>query len=101
MPTTREIRLVSSTQRPKVRRRWKTERRVVAGLCVTAAVAHPAAAQPPAPPTFPLTIQQAGRHATANYPSIPPSAARVRAQESGVDLTKTSYLPRLDSSLQI
>jgi outer membrane protein TolC len=57
-------------------------------------------AQAPPPPS-PLTLQQAVTYAVANYPAIHASAARVAAQEAGVDLAETSYLPRLDSTLQI
>lgn len=62
-----------------------------------AATAH---AQAPLP-AFPVTLQQAIQYATENYPSIRASMARVSAQESGVDLARTSYLPRLDWSLQV
>jgi outer membrane protein len=74
--------------------------RILLGLCLATGVTHSAAAQQPARPSFPVTIQDAVRYATDNYPSIRASAARVQAQESGVDLVRTSYLPRLDSSLQ-
>jgi outer membrane protein TolC len=60
----------------------------------------PASAQPQRPP-LPLTLQQAVRYAVANYPAIQAATARVAAQEAGVDLARTSSLPRLDSSLQI
>ena len=60
----------------------------------------PAAAQAP-PPSFPITLPQAIQYAADNYPAIRSSIARVSAQESGVDLARTAYLPRLDSSLQI
>jgi outer membrane protein len=69
-------------------------------LLVTLALSRSAAAQAP-PPTFPVTLQQAVRYATENYPAIRASRARIAAQESGVDLARTSYLPRLDSTLQI
>ena len=60
----------------------------------------PALAQP-SPPAFPITLQDAVRYASDNYPAIRAAQARVAAQESGVDLAHTSYLPRVDSSLQI
>jgi outer membrane protein len=69
-------------------------------LCVVAAFAHPVAAQQPRP-SFPVTFQQAIQYAIDNYPAIRASMARVSAQESGVDLARTSYLPRLDTSFQI
>ena len=67
-------------------------------LCAIA-LAHPAAAQPR--PVFPITLQQAVQYAIDNYPAIRASLARVSAHESGVDLARTAYLPRLDSTLQI
>jgi outer membrane protein TolC len=54
-----------------------------------------------APPSFPVTVQQAVQYAVDNYPAVRASMARIAAQESGVNLARTSYLPRLDSSLQI
>lgn len=75
--------------------------RALLGLCLATCVTHPAAAQPPDRPSFPVTIQDAVRYAIDHYPSIRASAARVLAQESGVDLSDTAYLPRLESSLQI
>jgi outer membrane protein TolC len=60
----------------------------------------PAVAQP-SPPGFPITLQDAIRYASDNYPAIRAAQARVAAQESGVDLAHTSYLPRVDTSLQI
>ena len=58
----------------------------------------PAAAQTP---SAPLTLQEAVRRATEDYPALQSSAARVAAQEANVALARTSYLPRLDSTLQI
>jgi outer membrane protein TolC len=49
----------------------------------------------------PLSLQQAIQHALDNYPAIAASIARVAAQEAAVDLARTSYLPRLDSTIQI
>src|SRR5688572_13597741 len=68
-------------------------------LCLLATLSGPAAAQTLAP-TFPVTLHAAVRHATEHYPAIVAAAARVAAQESSVDLARTAYLPRLDSSLQ-
>jgi outer membrane protein len=76
-----------------------TIQRVLFGLCAIA-FAHPAAAQAPQP-AFPITLQQAVRYAIDHYPAIRASMASVSAQESGVDLARTAYLPRLDSSVQI
>jgi outer membrane protein TolC len=65
-----------------------------------AALPRSASAQQ-SPPSFPITVQQAVQYAVDNYPAVRASMARISAQESGVDLARTSYLPRLDSSLQI
>jgi outer membrane protein TolC len=54
-----------------------------------------------APPAFPVTFQQAIQYAVANYPAIQASMARISAQQAGVDLARTAYLPRLDSGFQI
>jgi outer membrane protein len=83
------------------RRKCRTVRRILVVVWMTTLVARPAAAQQQSQPVFPMTIQQAVEFATSNYPAIRASDARVSAQESGVDLARTAYLPRLDSSLQI
>ena len=72
----------------------------IVALVVSFTLASPAAAQAP-PPSFPISLPQAIQHAADNYPAIRASMARVSAQESGVDLARTAYLPRLDSSFQI
>lgn len=69
-------------------------------VCVTVAIARPGYGQAPGPP-FPITFQQAIRYATDNYPAIAASMARVSARESGVDLARTAYLPRVDSTFQV
>jgi outer membrane protein TolC len=66
----------------------------------TVAAAGAAAAQP-SPPSFPLTLQQAVQYAIDTYPAMRASMARVSAQQSGVSLAQTAYLPRLDWSLQV
>jgi len=48
-----------------------------------------------------VTFQQAIQHAIDTYPAVEASGARVAAQEAAVSLARTSYLPRLDSTLQI
>lgn len=65
-----------------------------------AATTGMALAQPAPRPDFPVTLQQAVQYATDHYPAIRGAAARVSAQESGVDLAGTAYLPKLESSLQ-
>jgi outer membrane protein TolC len=59
--------------------------------------ASPAAAQRQVPPS-PLTLPQAIQYALDNYPTIRASLARVSAQQAGVALSRTAYLPRLDST---
>jgi outer membrane protein len=46
-------------------------------------------------------LSQAVQHAVDHYPDVEASAARVAAEEAGVDLARTSYLPRLDSTLHV
>lgn len=76
--------------------------RAVIRVAVIAIAAFPhATAAQQARPTFPVTVQQAVQYAVDNYPAIRASMARVSAQESGVDLARTAYLPKLDSSVQI
>jgi outer membrane protein TolC len=70
-------------------------------LCVAVAGFPRSVSAQQAPPSFPVTVQQAVQYAVDNYPAVRASMARIAAQESGVDLARTSYLPRLDSSLQI
>ena len=57
------------------------------------------AAQTPQP-SFPITLPDAVRYAADHYPAIVAADARRSAQESGVGLARTAYLPRLDTSLQ-
>jgi outer membrane protein TolC len=45
-----------------------------------------------------LTLQQAIQYSIDNYPAIQAAMARIAAQEAGVDLARTTYLPRLDSN---
>lgn len=71
---------------------------VLAALSMVLAAAG-ASAQPA--PAFPITLQQAVRRAVEQYPAIRAASERVLAQESGVDLARTAYWPRLDSSLQL
>ena len=77
-------------------------RAIASSLLVFSLVANvrSVAAQQP-PPSFPMTLQQAIQYSTDHYPAIRASMARVSAQQSGVDLAQTAYLPRLDWSVQI
>lgn len=81
---------------------WNCRTRVRIVLILWFGVVSAAAsdAQPQRPPS-PVTLPQAVQYAIDNYPAIRASLARVSAQETGVDLAQTSYLPRLDSTLQI
>jgi hypothetical protein len=67
-------------------------------LCFALVVAGArSSAQAQAPP-FPLTLQQAVQYAIEHYPAIQASTARVSAQQAGVDLARTAYLPRVDGA---
>ena len=87
-------------KRARVSRRCRSTASRVLTASLVLACAWPVTAQAPRP-SFPVTLQQAMQYAADNYPAIRASMARVAAQESGVDLARTTYLPRLDSSLQI
>jgi outer membrane protein TolC len=67
------------------------------GTLVTGATGAAAQTAPP----FPLTFQQAVQYAVENYPANQASMARVSAQEAGVDLARTAYLPRIDTTFQL
>jgi outer membrane protein len=51
-------------------------------------------------PSSPLTIVDAIQFGIDHYPSVRASIARVSAAQSGVDLTRTAYLPRVDMGYQ-
>lgn len=51
-------------------------------------------------PSSPLALDQAIQFGIDHYPSIRNSLARVAAAKSGIDLTRTAYLPRLDIGYQ-
>jgi outer membrane protein TolC len=46
-------------------------------------------------------MQQAVRYAVDNYPAVQASTARLSANQAGVDLARTAYLPRVDYGIQI
>ena len=73
----------------------------VFGLSLAVCLGAEAAHAQGAPPPMPVTLQQAIRYALDNYPAIQATMARVAAQQSGVDLARTAYLPRIDSTFQI
>jgi len=70
-------------------------------VCVAFLMAAEASDAQPQPPPSPVTFQQAVQYALSNYPAIQASRARIAAQEAGVDLARTAYLPRLDYGIQI
>ena len=72
--------------------------KIILVLCLISVSAAPSAAQQQTPPS-PLTLREAIQYAVDNYPAIRASVARISAQESGVSLVRTSYLPRLDSTV--
>lgn len=51
-------------------------------------------------PSSPLTLVQAIQFGLEHYPSIRMSLARTAAAQSGIDLTRTAYLPRMDLGYQ-
>ncbi|MFO0699186.1 MAG: TolC family protein [Nitrospira sp.] len=57
-------------------------------------------AQSPLQPPSPLTLAQAIQFGLDHYPSVRMSLARVAAAKSGIDLTRTAYLPHIDVGYQ-
>lgn len=74
---------------------------LLVAFCVAFLMGAEASDAQPQPPPSPLTLQQAIQHAVDNYPAIQASMARVSAQQAGVDLARTAYLPRVDYGFQI
>jgi outer membrane protein len=71
-------------------------------LCVWGTVLIGAnAAQAQNRPSFPVTFQRAVQYAVENYPAMQASMARLSAQEAGVDLARTAYLPRIETTFQL
>ncbi|MEW6321928.1 MAG: TolC family protein [Acidobacteriota bacterium] len=68
---------------------------------ILASIAVPPLTYAQARPSFPITMQQAARHAADHYPAVAAARARLAARESGIELARLQYLPRVDSSLQI
>lgn len=71
-------------------------------LLILIAVAWPivGGAQPLDRPPSPLTIEQAIQFGLDHFPSVRASLARVTAAKSGIDLTRTAYLPRVEMGIQ-
>jgi outer membrane protein len=59
------------------------------------------AQQSPAPAPTPLTMTQAVENALRNYPSIQVSQEQINAAAAGIQLARTAYLPRLDTTAQV
>ena len=59
-----------------------------------------AAQQTPPSTTAPVTINEAVRRAIDNYPAVRAALESLAATQSGVDLARTSYLPRADTLWQ-
>jgi outer membrane protein TolC len=85
-----------------VQAKRESSMRLRRALCVvgTWLIGATAAHAQTAPP-FPITFQRAVQHAVEHYPAIQASMARVSAQETGVDLARTAYLPRIDTTFQL
>ena len=64
-------------------------------ICLAAVVLH--AQQTPTP----LTMTQAVESALRNYPSIQVSQEQINAAAAGIQLARTAYLPRLDTTAQV
>ncbi len=64
-------------------------------MCPAAALAQ-SSDQPP----LRLSIDQAIQYGLDHYPAVRASLARVTAAKSGVDLTRTAYLPRVEMGIQ-
>lgn len=73
----------------------------VALVLTHAGLSDAAADQTSRPAAAPLTIRQAVRLAIDNYPAVRAAAANVAVSASGVDLARTTYLPRADVLWQI
>jgi outer membrane protein TolC len=52
-------------------------------------------------PAAPLTLEQAVEGALRNYPSVQVSQEQINAAAAGIQLARTSYLPRVDALAQI
>lgn len=52
--------------------------------------------QAPSPPPMPLTLQVAVEYAQNNLPAVRAALAQSAANQAGVDLARTSFLPRTD-----
>jgi outer membrane protein len=74
--------------------------RIVGSAVIVLGWVLAAAAQSVDQPLSPLTITQAIQFGIDHFPSVRASLARVSAAQSGVDLTRTAYLPRLDIGFQ-
>src|SRR5438034_10501401 len=83
----------------KQRRRCGCSVVVVASIMLT--VNSIGEAQQQQVPSTPMSIAQAVESALRNYPAISVSQEQVNAAAAGIDLARTSYLPRVDSLAQV
>jgi outer membrane protein len=72
---------------------------LMGGLAMTLVTSHAFPQLIEVPPS-PLTIEQAIQFGLDHYPAVRVSLARVQAAHSGVDLTRTAFLPRVDMGYQ-
>ena len=79
--------------------RWRIVFLLGSGLAVWL-LGGTAAAQPPDRPPSPLTLREAIQFGLDHFPSVQASLARVSAAQSGIDLARTAYLPRVDVGFQ-
>lgn len=70
------------------------EHRIFAVIYLTAVVLHAQQA------AAPMTMTQAVESALRNYPSIQVSQEQINAASAGIQLARTAYLPRLDTTAQ-
>src|SRR5689334_1065349 len=68
--------------------------RLLCGCVLTLTIDYPCVAQSPRQPS--ITLEQAVADALSNYPEIRAARARAEAANAGIDLARTSYLPRTD-----
>ena len=62
-------------------------------LCIAFAAAGMLSAQP-------MTMTQAVETALRNYPSIQVTQEQIAAAAAGIELARTAYLPRIDTTAQ-
>src|SRR5579872_6029168 len=73
---------------------------VCAGLAAWSSPDTAAQDRTPAAPPGILTIDQAMQYAAEHYPAVAAALEQVNAAAAGVDVSRSAYLPRLDSLWQ-